>query len=73
MGAVAADDGQVASSVEAEPPAAFMGEVVVFVAKWKPICDVGRPDIAEVFEVVDDDVVPGDTAARDGASLVHGS
>ena len=73
MGAVAADDGQVALSIEAQPPAAFVGEVVVFVAKREQVDDVGRPAIAEVFEVVDDDVVPGDAAARDGASLVHGS
>ena len=73
MCAIAADDREVALSVEVEPPSAFVSEVVVFVAEREQICDVGRPTVAEVFEVVNDDIVPGDAAARDGAPSVHGS
>ena len=59
------------AGVEAELPAAFVGEVVVFGAQRQQVGDVGRPAVAVPVEVVDDDVVPRDTAAGYGAASVH--
>ena len=55
-------DGQRAVGVEGEPPATFVGTVMVFHTERKQILDVSRPEVTEEREVMDDDVVSGDLA-----------
>ncbi len=59
--------------VDGEVPAAFVDEVVVFVADRGEVVDVGVSAVAVPAQVVDLAVVVGDGAAGDGAVAVHGA
>ena len=59
--------------VDGQVPAAFVDEVVVFVADGSQVVDVGVAALAVPVEVVDLAVVVGDGASGDGARAVHGA